>query len=254
MTELKRYLFACLLAGAASLPGQTGLGQIEGTVSDPTGAVIPATPVELEHVRTNVKSQTTTSSGGFFVFPSLQTGEYRLTSSAPGMQRWQGQVTLQAGQRATVSVELQLAKSTEQVTVAGDVTPVITTSSPTRATIVERARIEQLPLNGRSIQTLLSITVPGLEGNASQPRVYGLRDSAMEVVQDGVNLQDRNTGAIQSRPPGLDSVQEFRVETSVSSAKLDRPASAILSTRSGTNEGMDAQQPLRWPCLRIHRR
>src|SRR5207249_5974278 len=103
------------------------------------------------------------------------------------------------------------------------------------ATVVEHARIEQLPLNGRSIQTLLTITVPGLEGSSSQPKVYGLRDSAMDIVQDGVGLQDRNTGAIQTRPPGLDTVQEFRVETSVSSAKLDRPASAILTTRSGTN-------------------
>src|SRR5204863_7399796 len=58
----------------------------------------------------------------------------------------------------------------------------------------------------------------------------------MELLQDGVNLQDRNTGAIQSRQPGLDTIQEFRVETAVSSAKLTRPASAILITRSGTNE------------------
>jgi hypothetical protein len=104
------------------------------------------------------------------------------------------------------------------------------------ATIVERARIEQLPLNGRSIQTLLQIAVPGLEGSSSQPKVYGLRDSAMDLVQDGVNLQDRNTGAIQSRPPGLDTIQEFRVETAVSSATLNRPASAIMITRSGTND------------------
>ena len=71
------------------------------------------------------------------------------------------------------------AKTSEQVTVAGDVTPSITTTSPTLATVVERARIEQLPLNGRSIQNLLTVTVPGLEGPTSQPRVYGLRDSAM---------------------------------------------------------------------------
>jgi len=54
-------------------------------------------------------------------------------------------------------------------------------------------------------------------------------------TQDGVNLQDRNTGSIQSRPPGLDTIEEFRVETAVSSAKLTRPASAIMTTRSGTN-------------------
>ena len=72
------------------------------------------------------------------------------------------------------------------------------------ATIVERA-YWQLPLNGRTIQTLLQIAVPGLEG--SEP-AQGIRAArfAMDLVQDGVNLQDRNTGAIQSRPPGLDTI------------------------------------------------
>ena len=78
--------------------------------------------------------------------------------------------------------------------------------------------------------------MPGLEGAVAQPRVYGLRDSAMEFNQDGVPLDDRNTGNIQARPPGLDTIQEYRVETNGSSAKLDRPANAIMITRSGTNE------------------
>jgi carboxypeptidase family protein len=221
---------------AAALGAQTGVGQIQGTITDPTGAVIPNAAVELEQTATRNRFHTTTSGVGFFVFPSLAPGEYQLDISAAGMQKWQGKVSLATGQRGVVDAVLHVSRAAEQVVVAGDVTPLVTTTAPTIATVVERARIEQLPLNGRSIQTLLTITVPGLEGNASQPKVYGLRDSAMEILQDGVNLQDRNTGAIQSRPPGLDTVQEFRVETAVSSAKLDRPASAIISTRSGTNQ------------------
>src|SRR5205085_7422951 len=149
--------------------------------------------------------------------------------------KWEGAATLAAGQRAVINATLELGKATELVTVAGDVTPLLSTSSPTVATVVERARIEQLPLNGRSIQTLLTIAVPGLEGSSSQPKVYGLRDSSMDVLQDGVTLQDRNTGSIQSRPPGLDTIDEFRVETAVSSAKLTRPSSAMMITKSGTN-------------------
>ena len=155
--------------------------------------------------------------------------------TVPGLQKWEALATLRAGQQAVVDAKLQISQATEQVTIAGDATPLLTTSNATISTTVERQRIEQLPLNGRSIQTLLTVTVPGLEGSSSQPRVYGLRDSALEFTQDGVSLDDRNTGNIQARPPGLDTVQEFRVETNGSSAKLDRPASAILSTRSGTN-------------------
>lgn len=219
----------------AVLHAQTGVGQIQGTVRDATGAVIPNAAIVLEHVQTGNKFQTTTSNVGFFVFPSLQTGEYRLSASSTGMQTWQGQVLLPLGQQAVVDVAMKVAAAAEEVTVAGDVTPLLTTNSPTLATVVERERIEQLPLNGRAIQNLMSVTVPGLEGSSSQPRVFGLRDSAMEFVQDGVVLDDRNTGNIQARPPGLDTVQEFRVETNNSSAKLDRPANAILSTISGTN-------------------
>jgi hypothetical protein len=232
---LKRVL-ACSVLLCAVMCAQTGVGQIQGTVSDSTGAVIPNASVSLEHAQTDIKFQTTTNAAGFYVFPSLQTGDYVISISVPGMQRWQGKAVLAAGQRGVIDAQLEIAKSTDQITVAGDVTPLLSTTSPTVATIVERARIEQLPLNGRSIQTLLQIAVPGLEGSSSQPKVYGLRDSAMDLVQDGVNLQDRNTGAIQSRPPGLDTIEEFRVETSVSSAKLNRPASAIMITRAGTND------------------
>jgi hypothetical protein len=223
------------LALPFTLAGQTGVGQIQGTVNDASGSVVPQASVTLEHLRTDIRFETKTNEVGFYVFPSLQLGDYKLTVNALGMQRWQGDIVITVGQRAVVNVALQIARAAEQITVAGDVTPLVTTTTPTVSTTLERARIEQLPLNSRQIMNLLAVTVPGLEGAASQPRVYGLRDSAMELLQDGVNLQDRNTGAIQSRPPGLDTVQEFRVETAVSSAKLNRPASVILTTRSGSN-------------------
>ena len=225
-----------IFLSAALLCAQTGVAELQGNVSDATGAVIPGAPIALEHIQTGNKFQTKGNEVGFFVFPALQPGEYRLTVDFSGMNKWQGQVNLLVGQRVVVNPVLQVGHSTQEVTVVDDVTPVVTTTNPTVATIVERERIDQLPLNGRTIQTLLTITVPGLEGASAQPKVYGLRDSAMDIVQDGVGLQDRNTGAIQSRPPGLDTVQEFRVETSVSSAKVERPASAIFSTRSGTNQ------------------
>ena len=229
-------LFLALQVCLSALYSQTGVGQIQGNVTDSSGAIVPNAAVTLNNLQTANRQTTTTTEGGVYVFPSLAPGEYRIEVSAPGMQKWEAKATLAGGQRAVIDAALEVARATEQITVAGDVTPLLSTASPTVATIVERARIEQLPLNARSIQTLLSIAVPGLEGSASQPKVYGLRDSAMELLQDGVNLQDRNTGAIQSRPPGLDTIQEFRVETAVSSAKLTRPASAILITRSGTNQ------------------
>src|SRR5215470_20159437 len=173
------YTFSLALGLLARLHAQTGVGQIQGTVTDLTGAVVPRASVILENVRTENRFDTVTNESGFYTFPSLSAGDYKLTISAPGMQKWEGTATLVAGQRGVIDVTLSVGRAAEQVTVAGDVTPLLTTTSPTVATVVERQRIEQLPLNGRSIQTLLQIAVPGLEGSSSQPRVYGLRDSAM---------------------------------------------------------------------------
>ena len=215
--------------------GQTGLGQVQGTVKDASGAAVPKANVSIEGVETGTRFQTESNEIGFYVFPSLQSGDYRLSVQSSGMDTWQGTISLSVGQTAVINPALKIATGAIEVTVLGDVTPLVTTTGPTIATVVERARIEQLPLNGRAVNTLIQVTTPGIEGSSTQPRVYGLRDSAMEFVQDGVPLDNRNTGDLQGRPPGLDTVEEFRVETSVSSAKLDRPANAIMSTRSGTN-------------------
>ena len=221
------------------LPGlyaQTGNGSIQGTVKDVSGAVIPGAKVVLVHLDTNRQYETTTNGVGFYVFPSVLIGNYKLTVSAPGMETWEGKLLLQVLQTATVDPVLKVGATATTVTVAGDITPLVTTSNATIANTLERARIEQLPLNGRFFQTLVMNTTPGLEGAVAAPRVNGMRASSMEYLQDGAVLENRDTGELQGRPPGIDSIQEFRVETSSSSAKMNRPASTVITTRSGTNE------------------
>lgn len=114
----------------------------------------------------------------------------------------------------------------------GDVSPVIVTESPTLGQVVERSRIEQLPLNGRLLTTLVDATTPGVDSG----RVFGLRETAFEYVLDGAVLKNRDTGGHTGRPPGLDTIAEFKVETNNSSARMNRPASTLIVTRSGSNE------------------
>ena len=157
-----------------------------------------------------------------------------MTVESAGMETWKGALVLVAGQVAVVEPVLKPGATATEVTVAGDVTPLLTTTSPTVATVVEHARIEQLPLNGRNISTLFYMTVPGLE-SGSVPRNYGLR-YATEMLQDGAVLENREWQSLPARPPGLDTIAEFRAETLNSSAKMNRPGTFILTTRSGTNE------------------
>ena len=234
--RLFRYFFVAAVMFGAALYGQTGTATLQGTIKDASGALVPGASVTAEHTDTARRYQTSSNAVGFYLLPSLQTGNYTVAVQAAGMETWNGKLLLQVGQTAVVDASLKVGVTTTEVTVAGDVTPLVTTTSATLGNVVERARIEQLPLNGRFIQSIVQQTTPGLEGNDYAPRVYGLRASSMEFLQDGSPMVNRNTGSFSGRPPGLDTVEEFRIETSNSSAKMNRPASALLSTRSGTNK------------------
>ena len=223
-----------LLFCSALCWSQTGTGNIQGTVKDASGAVVPSAKVTLHQTETN-ESNTTLSNGvGFFLFPALRVGDYEIKVEMPGMAPWQGTVNLIEGQTADLTPLMKPAGTATEVTVAGDVTPLVTTSAPTLATVVERQRIDQLPLNGRQVTSLIYMTTPGMESD-SLPRVYGLR-YASEVIQDGSLIGNRYWATTPDRQPGLDTIDEFRVETNNSSAKFNRPGTVILSTRSGTNE------------------
>lgn len=226
------------LAVLFNLPvcGQTGAGTVQGKVSDPSGAAVPGARLTLKHIVTGSEYVTTSNEVGFFTYPPVQPGEYTVTAEASGFDKWEGRLTLQVGQTAAVEPRLKLASAATAITVAGDVTPLVTVTSATLGNAIERTRIEQLPLNGRFLQGLVMATNPGIESGAGKPSVYGLREGSMEFVQDGAVLVNRDTGTISTRPPGLDTIEEFRVETNNSSAKMNRPATAIISTRAGTNQ------------------
>ena len=187
-TTIRLLLLSASIAHIAL--GQTGVGSVQGTVRDATGAVIPAAQVTLRQAETAYVYETTSNSAGLYLFPSVNLGPYELKVSTPGMDDWQGKLTLQAGQSATVDVMMKIRSTETTVTVAGDVTPLVTVNSPTIATTVERSRIEQLPLNGRYVYNLVGVTTPGFEGNFT-PRLYGLR-GAIEYYQDGAVVSGVN--------------------------------------------------------------
>ena len=93
-------------------------------------------------------------------------------------------------------------------------------------------RIRQLPLNGRGISSLFDLT-PGVEGGRNA-RVNGLKVGSLEITLDGISMVDRFGGGIARVQPGLDTIQEFRIETVGSDARYSRPATVMLATRSGT--------------------
>ncbi|MCL4850086.1 MAG: carboxypeptidase regulatory-like domain-containing protein [Bryobacteraceae bacterium] len=233
-----RSLLVCLV-GCAAVCAQTGTGTIQGTVRDATGAVIPGAKVTITHTQTAQAQTTTTNETGFYLLPPVQIGDYEISISATGLETWKGAITLQVRQTAVVDTTLKVGGLVTEVTVAGDVTPIVTSTEPTLGTTVERARIEQLPLNTRMIWNVIGSTIPGVAltmGTGGMSfRTYGLR-FASEYLQDGTPVLNRDWGTVAGRPPGLDTIQEMRFETSNSSAKMNRPATIVTTTRSGTNQ------------------
>ena len=226
-------IFACLaMATLLAMPAmpQASTATVSGTVKDSSGAVVPGASVLLLHTGTNVSLRTSTNEVGYFIYPGVIPGPYRLEVEVPGMQKYQAAVTVQVQQRTVLDPVLEPGQTQTSIEVQ-DITPMVTTDNPTLGRVLERTRIEQLPINGRDFQQLL-ITVPGMEG----ARAYGERVGSAEMALDGSALTDRTRGGAQYRPPGLDTIQGFKVETNNSSAKFTRPTTIILTTKSGTNE------------------
>jgi hypothetical protein len=209
---------------------QASTATVSGTTRDQSGAVIPDATVTLTNKNTNISSTATTNESGAFVFPGTLPAPYSLVVEKVGMQKFEGSLLVQVQQNAVVDVVLKVGSTATEVVVQ-DVTPQLNTSNATLGHVLERTRIEQLPINGRNVTTLLQ-TVPGMEGT----RAFGLREGSYEISLDGSSLIDRNYGGVFNRQPGLDSIQEFVVENNSSSAKFTRPTSLVLTTKSGTNQ------------------
>lgn len=225
------FAIALFLFGAAPCAWpQASTATVSGTVRDQSGAVIARAAVELTNTATGFVWRTTANDVGFYAFRGVIPGPYRLEVEAPGMQRYQAGLTVQVQESLVIDPVLVPGQTTTTIEVR-DATPMVVVDSPTLGTVLDRQRIEQLPINGRSVVNLV-VTVPGIEGYM---RAYGQAMGSYEMVLDGTPIEDRHTGWYVRRLPGLDTIQEFKVESNNSSAKFTRPTTVVLSTKSGTN-------------------
>src|ERR1041384_319233 len=215
---MRKLVFTSFLAPVISLVlwGQASNSTVRGTVRDPAKAVVPGANITLTNTNTNIARTSTTNEAGLYVFPGVTPGPYRLTADSPGMQRFEGNLAVQVQQDAVVDIALQIGQTTSQVEVA-DVTPLMQVDSSVLGQVIERKRIEQLPINGRGYQALLA-TVPGIDATG-RVQAYGLRPGSHTLTVDGASSNEVWEGWDFGRPPGLDSIEEFPVQANNSSAK-----------------------------------
>jgi hypothetical protein len=243
-------LLALFLLPVSSLNAQ-GLARLSGTISDTTGAVIPGAVVTATQVGTATKTEVKSNGQGEYVFPSLSPATYDLSVTAAGFSGYvQNGILLQADAAVSQNVSLKTGSSTETVTVTSDALQVDTTSG-TLSQVIDTARVNELPLNGRNAAAL-TLLVPGVvwapnqgadQGNQkSFPGVVtiaanGTRANQTNYMLDGGNNVDEYTN-VNAPFPMPDSVQEFSVQTSNYNAEYGQNAGGVVNviTKSGTNK------------------
>jgi len=228
-----RKLFAVLTLAAMPMTAQTGLGVVRGTVEDASKAVIPNAKVTLTNTATGVSKESQSNADGIYYFGAVQIGPYSLGVEAQGFKKWEGTLTVEAGQTVVIDIPMEVGslQAAVEVTAAA---PVIDTQGGQVSDVKDALRIHDLPLNGRSISNLFDLT-PGVVGG-SGPRTNGMKAGSTEMNLDGISYVDRFGGGMARVQPGLDTIQEFRIETAGSAAQYGRPANIELVTRSGSNE------------------
>jgi hypothetical protein len=232
----RNWLLFLFLTMPLAVLAQSGSGTIQGTVQDATGAVVSGAAIHVANRATGTAVDMKSNESGFYFVSSLFAGNYSISVASSGMKTWQSEITLQVGQVAVLNPTLVVGSTTE-VVVSSEAIQLATYDSPTISATLDNSRISQLPVNGRLLLTLTGLTTPGLEGGGQ--RANGNMGEALEYVQDGVPMTNRNFGgeanSQQAQLPDPDAIQEVRLETANSNALFSTPATGIITTKSGTN-------------------
>lgn len=247
-----RHRFATLLSVvlcAATLTAQTFRGAINGTVTDPSGAVVAGASVKATNVATGVQLDTTTTSNGEFSFQDLPLGTYRIVISAAGFSPAKVEnVPVTAGSTYTLPVKMKLGSSTTSVEVSAEALTLDTTTV-TQDTIIPTEQVQNVPMNGRDFTqfTAMAPGYAGYSGAQAYGSLNGTRPNQMNWQIDGVDNNDfwHNLAAVnQGGVSGiagtlmpLDAIDEFAAQTQ-SNAEAGRNAGGIVNVvlKSGTNQ------------------
>src|SRR5260370_4184522 len=188
---------------------QSSNGSRRGAVQDRPAAVLPAVTIVLRDQATGVETRTVSNEAGLYVFPAIVPGIYTITAEHPGMAKFEATALVQTQLSATIDIVLKPSGTSTAVSVQ-DVTPMVITDSPSQIHTLEHTRIDQLPLNGRSIWNLLQ-TVPGMTTDSNgNLHVYGPRQGTHDVLLHGAALTAYlDAGGSVARLPSLHTTEEF---------------------------------------------
>jgi hypothetical protein len=266
-----RTTLVMMLFGAIALFAQSDRGTITGTITDPSGAVIASVPIEARNTQNGAVTRVASSATGNYTIPSLPAGSYELRVTFAGFKEYiRSGLTVQNAQTMGIDIQMEVGSSSESVTVT-DAAPLMKTESGELSHVVSIQRMDNLPVLQASSSGSAGIRNPILvvaliPGSALTPgqtgptvRINGGVNNSQTMLVEGMDASNSlGQGASQQNQVGVDSVEEFAVQTSNYSAEFGQAGSAIMNItmKSGTNlfhgsayeyfvhEKLNAGQPL----------
>lgn len=250
-------LLPLLLLLASSFASAQSTATLSGTVTDPSGAVVPNARISIQDLSTGSDRISRSDSAGNYSVAALQPGNYSVTIEAPSFAAFKvASVTLLVDQNATVNARLTIVSSAEVINVQSTA-PILEAESTTVGQSIDEKTVQEMPLNGRHFLDLTNLVpgtvVPPVTGSltaasrglgANSYDTAGQREDSVNFMINGINLNDASQNQITFQP-SINTTAEFRISNSTYSAEYGHASGSIVNvaTRSGTNglhgEGFD---------------
>jgi hypothetical protein len=267
--------------------GQTGAGEVSGTVVDKSGGAIGGVAVRLTNRGTNITEQVQSNSSGYYVFINVKPGAYVLSAEAQGFKKAQvPEFQLDVNQTLTENLTLEVGSVTDTVTVAAEA-PLLQAASTELGTVIAQQAVRELPLNGRNFTQLMILTpganpistaqgstgvgfqdagITGIPNTAFfKVSLHGQQNRSVLYYMDGIINTDFR-GSIYGVLPIIDTVSEFKVESHDAKTESGGAVGGVvdLVTKSGTNSfhgaaweflrnnAFDARNPFTGPPASYH--
>ena len=242
---------ALLLGAPVYCRAQVVTGDILGTITDPSGAVVAQARIVITNTATRETHEVTSSNAGEYIQTTLPSGTYSVTVTAPGFRTTEVKnLKLDAGSRLRQDVTVTLGSTNQTVQVAGE-TPALVTDSATLSSVITEERVKDLPLNGRNFFQLADLA-PGANEGPAAPLASGTRpddrrewasvsvfaqsDTVNNIMVDGLDNNEKSIGSTGIRP-GVEDIAEFQLQTNNYPAEVGKTPGAVVNviTKSGSN-------------------
>jgi len=250
MSRKNSFLVGLMLAAFSSITFAQSTATLQGSVTDPSGAVVSGARVTVRNQATAFERIAQTDDAGNYQVAALPPGIYRVEAQAQGFgPQVVKDLTLEVSRIVVQNFQLKIGDVTQAVDVTAE-TQTIETATITVGQVINQKTVQEIPLNGRHFVDL-GLLIPGsvtppqngfltapLRGQGSFAfNTAGAREDTVNFMVNGINLNDMVQNQITFQP-SINTVQEFKVDNSTYSAEYGRNSGAIvnIATRSGSNE------------------